>query len=235
MNVCLCQAGRVGAFCLTFGLYWILAWLGVSYTEAHLFDMDHGATIVPVVIAGLGALGVLGGIREALSHDDGINEASVAWSVWLGGLAGWALWHGWFLDGKAWGFHLSRAFWLALLASEVFNLWLNFRGVLRRSRPAQSPNINSILSDDPKPLARHRLRRSRTIKVVEVIEGDRESLAHHLGSNTPYYAPPHASPLIGSDGRPVPQLLYVKDEATGEFIPVQLPHDERVPVNRRIR
>lgn len=110
--MCPCKTGRIGAFLLTLGLYCI--W------------MDHSAAVLPVVMVVAGVLMLLSGIREARSHDDNLNEASAFWSLVLAGLSGWALLHGW----------SASPFWLALMASELFNLWLNFRGPRRqRSGP----------------------------------------------------------------------------------------------------
>jgi hypothetical protein len=221
---CPCMIGVGGAFGVTFALYW--AWLfGLRFLIGQLQDGNLIA-IAWAAILFFSAGTLLRGINEARSHEDERSGGEVVGALLLGAFCGWALWHHWFLDSAGWAFHLSRAFWLSCMGAMAFQIWLNFRGP-RRQRPAVPQPVEL-----PQRPQRFGLRRSRTIKVVEVIEGHGvENLTHHLGSNTPYYAPPHASPLIGPDGRPVPQIVYVKDEETGEFIPVELPED-RVPVLR---
>jgi hypothetical protein len=112
-EVCPCQNGRIGAFLLTLGLNCI--W------------MDHGVWPLPGLMVGVGALMIRSGIKEARSHDDNLNEASAFWSLIIGGLSAYALWHGW----------SARPFWLSLMASEVFNLWLNFRGPRHQRQPVE--------------------------------------------------------------------------------------------------
>ena len=213
--MCPCQEGRIGAFFLTFGLYW--AWLlGLPFLIGQI-ENGNPVAIGWAVVSVTAASMVWAGISAALSHDDGMDGASAGLSLLLGALAGWAFWHGWFLDGNVWKFHLSRAFWLSLMASEVFNLWLNFRGAFRQARPAA-----------PMPVASPRWWRRRTLTITEVIEGQGQPRGlHHSGSNTQYFPP-----VIGQQGQPV-QITYVQDER-GNFIPVQ-PPETRLPVSRRLR
>src|SRR5262249_53763943 len=113
--ICPCQDGRIGAFLLTLGLYCI--WI------------DHRVAVLLALIVGVGVLMLGSGIKEVRSHDDNLNEASAFWSMILGGLSAYALWHGWDASG----------FWLSLLASELFNLWLNFRGPRHQRQPVEQP------------------------------------------------------------------------------------------------
>jgi hypothetical protein len=202
---------------VAFALYWV--WLLGLWRLIGQIEAGNAVAIGWAALSFFGLCWLWLGISEALSHNDGLDERSAGWSFWLAGLCGWALWHGWFLDGNAWAFHLSRAFWLSLMASELFNLWLNFRGIFRRRAPVPVVQPNPFLINHGPRVIRG---------YVEVIEGQGvENLARHLGSNT--------RPLprvIGSDGQPV-QIVYVQDEQTGEFIPLQVPNNDRVP--RRLR
>ena len=167
------------------------------------------------VWTGLAAVLLIEGVRQARSHDDSFDGQSVLVSVGLIGLALCAFANRWYYLTDDCVGHASRVFWLGLLGSEAFNLWLNFRG-RRHTVPLPAP------VEQPR-----RLRRRRRIEWTEEIEGHgADDLARHLGANT------HADvfPAVGHDGQPV-QLVYVRDERTGEFIPVQLP----VPVGRRLR
>jgi hypothetical protein len=233
--MCLCVQGRYGAGALAWAIYYTYLEGGLRALLSLLLAGEPGA-ILEAAVGLVGGAMMFVGVREALSHDDEFDMWSFLYSAGAVGLALYAMQQGWFLTGSPSLWRISHGIWLGLLASNGFNLWLQLRGPRHAVRsepvsPARSPNINSIMLDDPQPVARHRLRRSRTIKIVEVIEGQGvESLARHLGANTPYYPPPHASPVIGRDGRPVPQILYVQDEETGEFIPV-LP--DRVALPRK--
>jgi len=222
---CPCKQGRIGAFCLTFGVYWVCI-LGLPFLIGQIEDGNPFA-IGWAIISFLGGVGLWVGITEALSHDDGLDERSAGWSLWLAGLCGWALWHGWFLDGNVWAVHLSRAFWLSLMASEVFNLWLNFRGVFRRSRPAVPQPVRQA-----RPLLPLTQRIVRRVRLTRSGDGEWTEARELYGHN---HALPERffPPVIGPDGE-VQQIVYVRDEQTGEFIPVEL-HNDRVPVSRRLR
>src|SRR6202035_4540384 len=146
---------------------------------------------------------------------------SVLVSVVLLALALYALANHWFWVGDVWTTHISRGFWPGLIASEIFNLWLNFRG---RRHAAPVPEFQ------PQRSPRLSLRRSRTIKVIEDIEGrglDADDLAgllaRHLGGNT--YTSPHASPVLEHNGA-APQIVYVRDE-NGRLVEIELPSRER--------
>jgi hypothetical protein len=220
---CPCKEGRYGAFGLVVSLYWAMQCGGF----AAMFNLVTAETALGVwwaIWTGLSVLALIEGIRQARSHDDNFDGQSVLVSVGLIGLAMCAFANHWFYLTNDWVGHASRVFWFGLIGSEVFNLWLNFRG-RRHAVP--------VPVEPPRRSPRFRLRRSRTIKVIEELEGrgiDADDLArllaNHLGQNT-RLAPPHIAPSVGHDGQPV-QLVYVRDERTGEFIPVRLP----VPVGR---
>jgi hypothetical protein len=213
---CPCKEGRYGAFGLVVSVYWAMQCGGVA-AMLNLVSAGAGMGIWWAIWTGCAVLLLIEGIRQALSHDDNFDGQSVAVSVGLIGLALWALAHHWFWIGPEWTTHISRVVWPGLIASEVFNLWLNFRG--RRHAAPVAP----VVRDEPR-----RLRRRRSIEWVEEIEGHgvgADDLArHHLGSNTHF-------PEIDHHGE-APQIVYVKDRE-GNFIPVQAPGS--VPVSRRLR
>jgi hypothetical protein len=241
--MCPCNLGRLGAATVTACMYcaWVMG--GLSVMLAGL----HDANIIAIGWAAATVFGVgwlLIGIFEALGHEDAFVLPSFLWSVAAIGLAGYAIEHGWYLTKPIldWGcahcgvdavfFHMSRAFWMSLIASEAFNIWLNLRGIGRRR---YVPPMPAMPERTPEPKTT-RLRRRRRIEWVEDIEGrgiGAEELAQHLGSMVGSTARANVLPAVGQSPA-VPQVLYAKDE-NGNFIPVQLPPDSAVPVIRRLR
>jgi hypothetical protein len=130
-----CHLARVGAFLLTLSIYaavWPQVFFGAS------FDVVISKLVAGDIFSakGLwGALLVLGvgtlaaGLRAMLSHDDPIDWQSLCWSGGVIALALWAISHEWYLTDSAVAWHASRALWLAWMASNGVNLWLQLRGV----------------------------------------------------------------------------------------------------------
>lgn len=224
---CPCKEGRYGAFALVVSIYWAMQCGGIGAT-LNLVTAGTALGVWWAIWTGIGVGSLAEGIRQARSHDDNFDGRSVLVSVGLIGLALWAFAHHWFFLTDDWVGHASRVFWFGLLGSEAFNLWLNFRG----RRHAVAPMPEPVEVEQPRRSPRFGLRRSRTIKVVENIEGrgiDADDLArllaHHLGANT--LAPPHAPPVLEHNGA-APQIVYVPG-ANGQLIPVALPSPERLP------
>ena len=165
-------------------------------------------------------------VGEALSHADPFVPQSVLWSLGVIALAGYALGHGWYFSGDALLFHLSRAAWFGWIASEVFNVWLNLRGIGRRRYARRR--------EDAAPMPEPRFRRRRRLEWVEEVEGRgvaADEFARHLGPNLRADLPPAVGQPVPV---PVPQVVYLKDE-NGNFVPVPLPRDDAVPANHRLR
>jgi hypothetical protein len=218
--MCPCQFGRSGAFTLTACIYGACALGGLPAMLAAL----HAGNIIAIgwaVAVFFGAGWLMIAVGEALSHSDPFVPQSVLWSVGVIGLAGYALRHGWYFSGNALLFHLSRAAWHGWIASEVFNIWLNLRGIGRHRR------VTPV--SDPMPETTTRLRRRRSIELVEEIEGrgvEAGDFVRHLGVDS------HAGtfPAAAGQDQPAPQVVHVKDE-TGNFVPLQLP---KATLNRRL-
>lgn len=219
--MCPCQFGRLGAFLLTACLYWAWALGGLPAMLAAL----HAGDILAVAWAGAALFGagwLLIGIGEALSHADPFNPRSILWSAGVIALAGYALSHGWVFGGNALLFHLSRAAWFGWIASEVFNLWLNLRGLGRRrevdASPVCAPGRQEVLTGP-------RFRRRRRLEWVEDVEasGDIPCPA----APPPGFSIRAAAGPVGQD-QPLPQIVYVKDK-NGQFVPLP----GAVPLDRR--
>jgi hypothetical protein len=222
---CPCKEGRFGAAGLVISLYWLMQCGGVP-SMLHLVAAGTGMGIWWAIWTGCAVIELGQGIIQARSHDDDFDGRSVLVSVGLLGLAFWALAHRWFLIGDEWIARASFIVWPSLIASEVFNLWLNFRGRRHAAAPVAAPVVEQRRS--PRFYRRRFARRyeSKDARVSEWLEetcGDAPD--NHI-------APPRASHVIEHDGEAA-QLVYVKDSA-GRFVPVQLPPG-RVPVNRRLR
>ena len=218
----------MGAFVTVFCIYWAWATVGGVPAMLALVRAGDALAIGWAVFAGLGVVVLLHGISEALSHDDSFEGGSFLWSVCVIALAVYGLSHHWYLDAAS-GV-LSRALWFGWIASNAFNIWLNLRGVGRRSaapvvRERQAPLTHRV---------RRRLRLSRSGQMAEWSEAA-EWYGHAERDVSPsdFVPPPrHISSLIGRNGT-APQIVYVPDEQ-GQLIPVQLPPGQ-VPVNRRLR
>jgi hypothetical protein len=207
--MCPCQYGRLGAFTLTACIYWAWAAGGLSAMVAGLEVGD----ILAVVWAGAALFGagwLLIGIGEALSHSDAFVPQSVLWSVGVIALSVYALRHGWYLGGAL--FHASRAAWFGWIASEVFNVWLNLRGLGRHREVARSPAICAPTRQEA--LTAPRFRRSRRLEWSEEVEGHAD-----LIQRAPGFSVWRTPPVIGQDG--ATQIVYVPDER-GQLIPVQI-------------
>jgi hypothetical protein len=221
---CPCKEGRVGAFVTVLCICFALELGGLPLMLAQV-KAGVPFAIGWAIFAGCGVLLLIEGVRQALTHNDSFEGGSFLYSVGVIGLSVYGLTHHWYLtDGSTAAF--SRALWLSWGASNLFNVWLQLRGQLRGRRPAAP--VREILQE-PRRSPRFWLRRSRTIKVIEDLEGrgiDGDDLArllaHHLGKNTPA----DSFPAVGSDGAR-PQIVYVPD-ANGQLIPVALPSPERV-------
>jgi hypothetical protein len=224
--MCPCQWGRLGSFTLAVCIWWALAAGGLP---TMLVGLHAGDTIAIgwAVAAFFGGGWLSIGIFEALSHADTFRPQSVLWSVAVIGLAGYALNHGWYFSGDTLLPQLSHAAWFGWIASEVFNIWLNLRGVGRRRRAVSSLLLPPI-PEPPMPEPRPRLRRRRRVEWVDEIEEDGTragDFASRLNGST------DAVLSDGSGAPALPQTLYVKDDS-GQFIPVHLPG--AVPVNHRL-
>ena len=123
---------------LTWCLYAVI-WPEVFFGET--FDVVVGRLAAGDVINGTGlwvglvAVGfglVWQGVKAARSHEDPVDRRSLAWSVGVIALGLTALHNGWYVEGDALDFHLSRVFWLGWIASNAANLWLQLRGVIGR-------------------------------------------------------------------------------------------------------
>jgi hypothetical protein len=235
--MCPCQYGRVGAFLTTAAIYLAFQWGGIPA----MIELALAGNLIAIAWGAAALLGVgnlLIAIREALSHDDGFELSSVVWSGVLIAIAAWGLVHHWYLGGGALWFHLSRAAWVGLIASGVFNIWLNVRGFRRRRHDDQAPvhhpappHISAV------PLTQRSLRRFQSQN------GEWSEATEWYGNNHPYQprekffpAPPQFSENA------TPQIVWLPDER-GELIAyapdrngnyIALP-PQQVPVNRRLR
>jgi hypothetical protein len=220
LEMCPCQWGRLGAFTLAACICWAWAAGGLAMMLAGLHAGDTIA-IGWAVAAFFGGGWLSIGIFEALSHADTFRPQSVLWSVAVIGFAGYALNHGWYFSGDTLLSQLSHAAWFGWIASEVFNIWLNLRGVGPRRRTVSSllPPIPEPTMPEPRP----RLRRRRRVEWVEEIEEDAAAANNFTGRLADADALPGAAVL--------PQTVYVKD-GTGQFIPLHLPGT--APVNYRL-
>jgi hypothetical protein len=229
--MCPCKDGRIGAFVTVFWLYWVYQLGGVASVLALLRAGDSLAIGGAVVAVG-GVLLLLNGISEALSHDDNFEGASFLWSVSVIGLSIYALLHHWYIDAAS--VHVSRALWFSWMASNAFNVWLQLRGVVGRRVPVE-PDIQERQA--PLPLRQRTLRRFRLSSRSGNAEWDEATEWYgndHQSSPPPQFfpAPAHIAPVIEHDGA-APQIGYL--DGNGNFIPVQLPPGQKVPVSRRLR
>jgi hypothetical protein len=218
--MCPCNYGRWGACVLTWCLVWAYQHGGIAF----LVPLALAGNVIAIIWAAAAAVGVVWlvtGLREALAHDDSFDGPGLSWSVGVLALCTCAMYQHWFLLGDAPGAFISRTVWLGWAASNLFNLFLQLRG-RRHAAP-----VPPVFRNEPRP-QRFALRRSRTIKVIEEIEG------RGLQQLPPEYrtaARPVSSDLIEHGGAS-PQIVYVKTK-DGAFVPVVLPAaDDPVPVKR---
>jgi hypothetical protein len=216
--MCPCQYGRVGAFLLTFAIYWawVLGGLPVMFAQLQAGNI---IAIAWAVAALLGVGNLLIGVREALAHDDDFELSRAVWSFGVIGICSWALWRGWFIRSNWFWFNVSRCGWLAWEAAEWFSLWVQFRGPRRRHNapPAAAP------------LSQRSLRRVRSK------DGEWSEATEWYGNNHPYqprekFFP--TPPQISQNGAAL-QIVWLPDErgqliayapdGNGNFVPVQLP------------
>jgi hypothetical protein len=198
---CPCKAGRFGSFGLVVSVYWAMQCGGFAAMQS-LVGAGTSLGIWWALWTGLSAILLVQGIIEARQHDDNINSGSVLLSVGLLALSFWAIAHHWFFSpDDNWIARASFIFWPSLMASEVFNLWLNFRGrrhaAVIQERHSSSGSVAFF-------------RRRRRVRV------------EWISDNEPDYqfAPPHIAGVVEHDGD-APQIVYVKEGDS--FIPVRLP------------
>lgn len=247
---CPCKEGRVGAFGLVVSFYWAMHCGGIAAT-LHLAAAEYAVGVWWSIWTGAGVLLLVQGIREALSHDDDVNGGSLLVSIGLIALSFWAITHhwfwlgdNWFYGGADWTAHASFVIWPGLIASETFNLWLNFRG--RRHDATAVAGRPSEARPRVPARAGIRLRRRRkvTVETVEEIEGRDWQAGHEQGwSDALVELARHnradVFPHVGHDGQP-PHIVYVPDatgrliacvhDQSGNLIPVLLPAPGKMPV-----
>jgi hypothetical protein len=206
----------MGAFVTVFCLAWALQFGGLA---SMLAQVSAGVPFAVgwLIVGGCGGVLLVHGIFEALAHDDDFEAGSFLYSVGVIGLAVYGLTHQWYLsDGSAVQF--SRALWFSWIASNAFNIWLQFRGRRHTAPP--------VVQEQRAPAGYlwRRLRTRQTRDWREEIYEDVQPLPDYQ------IAAPHIAPVLEHDGA-APQLGYV--DRHGNFIPVQMP--DAVPVNRRLR
>lgn len=190
-----CEAARVGAFFFALSAYWGCVVVGLAPMVAHVMQGDLiGLAWVAGVV--LGGVGLVRGIRSALSHTDQIRWDSLAWSSGVLGLGFYILVHrSTALAASPFGSDATRAVLLSWMASNGLNLWLQLRDHIRL------PHLPRLRR--PAPAAE---RQPLRIVRLFIIGG---ATAQGV-SEAPALAPARASPeLIQHNGK-----LYIEDNGT---------------------
>jgi hypothetical protein len=232
--MCPCNEARWGAALLTWCLYtaaWSQAFVGQSLA-ALIARAGRGDISVEMgawaAVAALGRYWLLSGLREAQSHADEFRLGSFVWSVGVIALVGHVLMS---RTGPVQPDGV-RAFLFAWVGGNIVNIWLQLRGVVGRRVPVEPVAAEAPLSLRQRTLRRFRLSsRSGDAEWDEATEWYGND--HHSAPPPQFFpAPPHIAPVIEHD-RAAPQIGYL--DGNGNFIPVQLPPGQKVPVNRRLR
>jgi hypothetical protein len=231
-----CRPVRVGVGLLTMNVYsaaFAPVFFGkpLSAVVGHVLRGDIPLGEQPWIWAGCAAFGALmlsGGLLRVRTEGHGLTPGSFLWSAGEIAAVSWLLanYIGPGLTYTAFGDHVVRMLLIAWAASNASNIVLQLVEVWRR-RPVP----------EGVPLMPHSMRgrdwlqvlRRRRVEVIEETDIEADYLAQLLNhrANAPYAVPPR----IGHGA--APQIVHVPDE-NGNLIPL-LPHDERVPVNRRSR
>jgi hypothetical protein len=223
--MCSCLQARYGAGWLAVCIY--LAYVLAGSVQA-MIDLAQAGNIIGIawaVVAGFSFLFVVMRLRQAMSHNELIEQSSFAWSIGAVGISAYAMQQGWYLRGDALLWHASRAFWWFWLAENGLSLFLQ----LRNLAPRHVPNPEITNSPARYVWRRLRVRQTQTFDVEGVnIDADdlARVLAHHLGSSNTQRLP-YGPPSIGHSGT-VPQIVHVQDE-NGRVIEIELPQRDLVP------
>jgi hypothetical protein len=222
--MCSCLQARYGAGWLAVCIYLAYALAG---SVQGMIDLAQAGNIIGIawaVVAGFSFLFVVMRLRQAMSHNELIEQSSFVWSLGAVCVSLYAMQQGWYLRGDALLWHASRAFWWFWLAENGLSLFLQLRNLAPRHVP------NPELTNSPARYVWRRLRVRQTLDVegVNIDAGDlARVLAHHLGQNTQRL--PYGEPSIGHSGA-VPQIVHVRDQ-DGRLIEIELP-PQRDPMPR---
>ena len=190
---------------------------------------------VPVIWSGVAAFGVLSlliGFYRVRHEGHGFKAGSFLWSVGAVAVCVYRLNHwnlsigqiGWFGETiTAFNYHFLRMLMVAWGVSNASNIALNLREVFRRRRPRlpRRPVFQPV-----QQTAGLLHRRKVTTAWVEEIEGQ------HVFGQSAAHRPAHIAPDLLEQLGDVP-LIDLVPTGEGEFIPLDLPQREAVPVRRR--
>jgi hypothetical protein len=198
----------------------------LSAVVGHVLRGDIPLADQPFIWAGCAVVGLLSlvhGLHRIRTEGHGLKPLSFLWSAGVIAAVAWLLWLGFPATDSGW--HFMRMLLVAWAASNASNIVLQLSEVWRR-RPRlrrQYPQAQTMQG-----ASRLLHRRTVTTAWVEEIEQSSWQDGHEQGWNDALLEFERQN-HVGHDGQPV-QIVYVKDEETGEFVPVQ---PDRVRVSRR--